>query len=129
LFFAPSLVLMAIWPALLPWTRGDMHSGILFTYVVCSNYDRLSPLWCLEAGAELAPAQAALVAGAVRQAQLAAQAQMQGPWCDVLGPLIDKEWARSRQAVVHTGAGSVHVAVHTWMQVGLCQVLLVMREG
>ncbi|GAB4821885.1 hypothetical protein N2152v2_008931 [Parachlorella kessleri] len=76
-----------------------------------------------KAGAELAPSQAALVAAALRQAQLAAQAQVHGPWCDVLGPLVEREWGRSRQSVLHTGAGSVHVAVHTWMQGVLVQEL------
>ncbi len=78
----------------------------------------MNELLC-SAGAELAPSQAALVAAALRQAQLAAQAQVHGPWCDVLGPLVEREWGRSRQSVLHTGAGSVHVAVHTWMQVRL----------
>lgn len=68
------------------------------------------------AGAELSSPHSAALAAAVRQRQLGAHAQLEGPWCDVMGSLVGMEWGRAREAVLRTGGGSVHVAVYTWMQ-------------
>ncbi len=69
-------------------------------------------------GAQLSSSQSAALMAAVRRQQAALQQQLQGQWCDALAPMVAAEWQRCRQAILHSGPGSVHVAVQTWMQVG-----------
>ena len=68
-------------------------------------------------GAQLSRGQRAALTAPVARQQAALQKQLQGQWCDALAPMVAAEWGRCRQAILHSGPGSVHVAVHTWMQV------------
>lgn len=68
-------------------------------------------------GAQLSNSQHAALSAAVARQQAALQQQLQGQWCDALAPMAAAEWQRCRQAILHAGPGSVHVAVQTWMQV------------
>ena len=74
-------------------------------------------------GAQLHPAQYAALEAALQRRRSAVLAALQGPWCDALVPIASREWARQLQAITRTGAGSVHTAVHTWMQAVLVQEL------
>ena len=74
-------------------------------------------------GAQLSDSQQAALSAAVTRQQAALQQQLQGQWCDALAPMVAAEWQRCRQAILHSGPGSVHVAVQTWMQVG-CRVVV-----
>lgn len=69
-------------------------------------------------GARLSVAQHSALAQAAARHRAALQQQLQGRWADALAPMVAAEWRRCREDILRAGAGSVHVAVQTWMQVG-----------
>ena len=73
--------------------------------------------------AEVSPTQQQALAAAADRLRGRLHQQLQGPWCDALSPLVAAEWARTRQVILRSGAGSLHFAVYTWMQAVLVQEL------
>ena len=67
-------------------------------------------------GAALSGPQQQALGAAVARQRAAMQRQLRGGWCDALVPMVAAEWGRTRQAILRSGPGPVHVAVQTWMQ-------------
>lgn len=80
-------------------------------------------------GTPLSAGQRGALAQAAARHRAALQQQLQGRWADALAPMVAAEWRRCREDILRAGAGSVHVAVQTWMQVGPAKGLQASEHG
>jgi len=119
-------------PDAAPTASGDLHFDEAVEALLCLLGQELAPPLALStagwtlyklldagaSGAELRPRWRAALAAAVASRRRAAAAALRGPWCDALPAMASPAWARSRQAVLHTGAGTLHAAANAWAQGG-----------
>ena len=135
--FFSSASIFASGPAAASTQRGDTHfNEIVSSFISTLELDLLPPLstpvlgWALyrllssDAGGAVLTADWAQVLEKVSLRRRSSTAALvQGPWADVLLPMVAAVWKTSREVILRVGAGSVHVAGNTWAQAVLVHEL------